>query len=88
MTTDWRALLENLVEEVLDANQYIPPGVQSAITRANAALAEPEPEGPTKNELKQLFDDHSGYINDEQVMWWSDFYAAARAVLARWSQPS
>ena len=170
MTTDFRALLEDLVEEVLDANQYIPPGVQSAIARARAALTEPQPEPPTdekllqifdaaclseggttdeihlrglravlarrpapeppaegeveelaawlleggedaaangwdrqarhfgraaellqrlqpgpptKAELKQLFDDHSGYINDEQVMWWSDFHAAIRAVFVR-----
>lgn len=47
MTTDFRTLLENLVEEVLDANQYKPPGVQRAIDRACAALAEPEPKGPT-----------------------------------------
>jgi hypothetical protein len=49
-----------------------------------AALAQPEPEGPSKAELRQIFDDQSGFINDEQVMWWSDFQLAARAVLARW----
>jgi hypothetical protein len=48
------------------------------------ALAQPEPEGPSKAELRQIFDDQSGFINDEQVMWWSDFQPAARAVLARW----
>jgi hypothetical protein len=48
------------------------------------ALAQPEPEGPSKAELRQIFDDQSGFINDEQVMWWSDFQLAARAVLARW----
>jgi hypothetical protein len=52
--------------------------------RARAALAEPAPEGPSKAELRQIFDDQSGFINDEQVMWWSDFQPAARAVLARW----
>jgi hypothetical protein len=45
---------------------------------------QPEPEGPSKAELRQIFDDQSGFINDEQVMWWSDFQPAARAVLARW----
>lgn len=40
--------------------------------------------GPTKAELKQFFDDQSGFINDEQVMWWSDFHSAARAVLTRY----
>jgi hypothetical protein len=56
----------------------------SVIDRARAALAQPEPEGPSKAELRQIFDDQSGFINDEQVMWWSDFQLAARAVLARW----
>jgi hypothetical protein len=54
------------------------------LDRARAALAHPEPEGPSKAELRQIFDDQSGFINDEQVMWWSDFQSAARAVLARW----
>jgi hypothetical protein len=40
------------------------------------ALAQPEPEGPSKAELRQIFDDQSGFINDEQVMWWSDFQHA------------
>ena len=59
-------------EELVDAVKY------------GLALAEPEPEGPSKAELRQLFLDHSGYIDDEQVMWSDDFYVAARAVLARW----
>jgi hypothetical protein len=54
------------------------------LDRARAALAQHEPEGPSKAELRQIFDDQSGFINDEQVMWWSDFQPAARAVLARW----
>ena len=54
------------------------------LQRTRKAMAQPEPEGPTKAELRQIFDDQSGYINDEQVMWWSDFQSAARAVLARW----
>jgi hypothetical protein len=57
---------------------------ESTARRARAALAQPEPEGPSKAELRQIFDDQSGFINDEQVMWWSDFQPAARAVLARW----
>ena len=52
--------------------------------RAAELLQRLQPEPPTKVELKQLFDDHSGYIDDEQVMWWSDFHAAALAALARW----
>ena len=70
MTTDFRTLLENLVEEVLDANQYKPPGVQRAIDRALAALAEPEPKGPTDEEIMELM--------PQQMR--EDLAAAARAI--------
>jgi hypothetical protein len=56
----------------------------SLIARAEALLAKPAPERPTAKELRPIFDDQSGYIGDEQVMWSGDFVAAARAVLARW----
>lgn len=87
MTTDFRTLLENLVEEVLDANQYKPPGVQRAIDRACAALAEPEPEeptpaGPSDDELDELFTDIDQSGEPES---WRAF---ARAVLARWGRPA
>jgi hypothetical protein len=49
-------------------------------------MAVPEQVGPTASELRQIFDDQSGYIDDDQVMWYSDFAAAARAVLARWER--
>jgi hypothetical protein len=58
------------------------------VDRARAAMAQPEPEGPTRAYLRQVFEDQSGFINDEQVMWWSDFHAAARAVLACWGTPN
>lgn len=41
---------------------------------------------PTQADLRQLFDDQSGYINDEQVMWWADFHKAVRAALERWGR--
>lgn len=50
--------------------------------------AVPEDREPAKTVLRQVFDDHSDYIDDEQVMWWGDFHAAARAVLARLGTPS
>ena len=81
MTTDFRSLLEDLVEEVLDANQYMPPGVQSAIARARAALAEPQPELPTDEELMEVFWEHD---NGMEELWPGDWLAAARTVLARW----
>ncbi len=81
MTTDFRSLLEDLVEEVLDANQYMPPGVQSAIARARAALAEPQPEPPTDDELfyaAEVYAEDNGLIGLHNA---PDF---ARAILARW----
>ena len=56
-----------------------------AVLAATEPVA-PVPEGPSKAELRQLFLDHSGYIDDEPAMFWSDFYASARVVLARWGQ--
>jgi hypothetical protein len=40
-----------------------------------------ESQKPSKTELRQIFDDHSGFIDDEQVMWWPDFYKAAQTLL-------
>ena len=48
---------------------------------------QPVPEGPSTDELHQVFLDHSGYIDDEQVMWSGRFCVAARAALARWGRP-
>ena len=90
MTTDFRLLCAELADSIELLLEMRPADAkplritEERLSCARAALAEPQPEPPTKAELKQLFDDQSGYINDEQVMWWSDFYPAARAVLARW----
>jgi hypothetical protein len=86
--TDYKELCAELVTELegwCGTGTYDNTvNAHSVIDRARAALAQPEPEGPSKAELRQIFDDQSGFINDEQVMWWSDFQPAARAVLARW----
>jgi hypothetical protein len=86
--TDYKELCAELVNELegwCGTGTYDNTvNAHSVIDRARAALAQPEPEGPSKAELRQIFDDQSGFINDEQVMWWSDFQPAARAVLARW----
>jgi len=52
-----------------------------ALTRARAALAEPEPEEPTDAELMEIFADHD---NGLEEIWPEDWPAAARDVLARW----
>jgi Xaa-Pro aminopeptidase len=74
------ALADREPDAIKAAMQH--PGVAEVI--AMSTLAQPKPKEPTKAELRQIFDDQSGFINDEQVMWWSDFQPAARAVLARW----
>ena len=84
--TDFRVLLEDLVEEVIDANQYMPPGVQSAIERARAALAEPQPEGPSGDEIYKLAleGDFLVDVGDGFTCMVQDEIEFARAVLARW----
>ena len=51
------------------------------LDRARAALAEPEPEGPTNAEIHAVADELLDGDSASRV----DF---ARAVLARWGQPS
>lgn len=85
MTTDIRAALEGPVDAVKYGNTS---ELIAAMKAARLALAEPEPEGPTTEELHQVFLDHSGYIDDERVMWSGRFCVAARAVLARWGTPN
>jgi hypothetical protein len=62
------------------------PWVEDAMSAVASVRAElyARPQGVTKAELRQVFDDQSGYIDDEQVMWWPDFHKAAREVLKRW----
>ena len=85
---DFRTLCAELVDELEDwiafGDEADCADAHALVDRARAALAQPEPQGPSKAELRQLFDDQSGYINDEQVMWWADFHKATRTALARW----
>ena len=41
---------------------------------------------PTLDELRQIFDDHAGLLNDTPTMWWIDFRAAAKVLLDRWGK--
>lgn len=84
--TDFRALCAELLDwaEVTAAHYILMPAV---VLRARAALAEPEPEGPTDEDLLNLHD----WMTDE----WAtnhDFELPpsqyARAVLARWGTPN
>jgi hypothetical protein len=96
--TDFRALCEELVEEL---EVWIGYGdeadcadAHAVVDRARAALAE-QPVGPTDEELLELQENlwntykDAGY-RDEEVMYEHSFGFAlddfARAVLARWGQ--
>lgn len=71
--------------------------VRDALQCARAALAEPEPEGPTDEELLAMFDkfDIDGMAEETKGMpldtFWADYQPReavkfARAVLARWGK--
>ena len=83
MTTDWKALCAGLLD-ALDSG--IPAGrirMSPLAESARAALAEPEPEGPTDEELleavRHLYGDQTA-----ADMGAADDLLTARALLARW----
>jgi hypothetical protein len=78
--TDFRALCEELVEELASETSLYPGHERGSVTRAHAALAEqPVPEGPTDEELWAVGDENfrANYYPTEAIRF-------ARAVLARW----
>jgi hypothetical protein len=85
--TDFRALCAELadsLEEWLSSNSIggisLDDGTDvELIYRARTALSQPEPQGPTDEELWELYDDMGGEPEDSA---WCRNYA--RAVLARW----
>ena len=83
MSPDYRALCA----EILSALEYegyahwvITPDVDPLCQRARAALAQPEPEPPTDDELSDL----RWAMYDGMHVDLRDFVVIARAVLARW----
>ena len=96
MTTDWKDELRRLVAAYDKHGGRWPQedeqALYDAFTRARAALAQLEPEGPTDEELMTLAyecdlleeDGTTGYREDADL---SDVVATfARAVLAHWSR--
>jgi hypothetical protein len=87
--TDWRALcaeLVNDIEEWMSGTDHFSSISLDLVERARAALAQPEPQGPTDEELGKLlyyeFTTSTGH--GERV----DAMGFARAVLARYGRPA
>jgi hypothetical protein len=91
--TDFRALCA----ELLEALEYEAGAASGDWTmlraKAGTALAQPEPQGPSDEELKQLlFDDYRGVIEfvcdveEEAHVMAGSHVQFARAVLARWGR--
>lgn len=76
--------LEGLYDELVDSEMgWVPPEAQELMTRAHAALAEPEPEVPTDEELLQVFDtaclSEGGTVDEIHLR-------GLHTVLARWGK--
>jgi hypothetical protein len=79
--TDFRALLQELMDAI-DSGIPAEQIKQSPLAvRIDAALSQPEPQGPTDEELDAVWDEEAGYFA---------LYAEAerfgRAVLERWGR--
>jgi len=86
------ALAELAVDEALQfdygdpEDRYIWRELQELKLLVAAALAQPEPEGVTDDELDLVFHEHCW--TEDDLMDHDDFVKAARAVLARWGRPA
>jgi hypothetical protein len=79
--TDFRALCAELLASYEDTFVISEPSDDPLVQQARAALAQPEPQGPSDEELHQLWLEL--YVFDEGVSS-GDVAKIARAVLARW----
>jgi len=85
MTDTFRALCAELVElDQAEPGDYANwrQNWNAAIARARAELAKPEPQGPTDEELQQIW--RFGYAKTD----WHRFRDIARSVLARYGRPA
>jgi hypothetical protein len=77
--TDFRALCAELAKQLEGWQCYASPDGPNAevLARARAALAQPEPQGPTDEELWDLYQDLGRDFSPTEF---------ARTVLARWGR--
>ena len=90
MSDTFRAMCEELIEEL---EVWIGYGdeadcadAHAVVDRARALLAEPEPEGPTDEELNTFW--NCSGIADEYGNHTGNIFEFARAVLAKWGRPT
>jgi hypothetical protein len=96
--TDYKALCARMADELDHYRQLLMDDrreTHALATEARAALAQPEPEGPSDEELTQfLFENFRGPIEflcdaeEEAHLMIRSHVKFARAVLARWGRPA
>jgi hypothetical protein len=83
--TDFRALCQELMDAI-DSGIPVERIKQSPLAvRVDAALAQPEPQGPSDQELLRIYRVATPCYQVEEYKRELDF---ARAVLARWGRPA
>ena len=88
--TDWQALCAELLA-MLDAQALRDPEMDGGLLRrrARAALAQPEPEGPTEHDIAELAEDIEWkQLPQDEATRPSFLLEFARAVLTRWGRPT
>jgi len=83
--TDFRALCAELTDTLdywLKNSNLTDSDARDLVQEARAALVQPEPQGPSDEELDELFTDID---QGGEVLSWRPY---ARAVLARWGRPA
>jgi hypothetical protein len=86
MTTDWRALCTELTNELHKHTSLYDGHESELVARARAALAQPEPVGPTDKELIEpivwMIDEHV-YDTDK-----GEIAESLRELIAHWGRPT
>ena len=78
--TDWKALCTELLEALCATGEAESGDFAGLIPRAHLAVTQPEPAGPTDDELDELWAD----IHGGGAIWaWQPY---AREVLKRWGR--
>ncbi len=83
--TDWRALCARMADELDHYRQLLMDDrreTHALAAEARAALAQPEPQGPTDEEL------YDYWISTSPEFGCADPVGFARAALARWGRPA